>query len=574
MITPFACGQAAQNYRSVPPDWLPASQVRPLILEDPALLWLEYHGAQFGFRPDSSPYDYLDFIAEKSRQFEAKWLQEMAPGAPVVCRDAHDVTSRSKFEETCELMRQGVPCIAQPALWWAPERIYGAPDLLVLSSWLRRRFPGLPDVSTPVPDQYVVIDLKFTTKIDESSKAKDRQSYAAQVRLYSYMLGCLQGVMPAQAFLVTRDRLADPFPVEITSILGGQLDPDLAALRDQFVEIKVNGAAYLPWRDAIVASNIGNADERWHTAKQVIAREKTPGRDPALVYQIGAKAKQALVAQGYLSLDAVLQTDPATLPLEDIRGIGASKARQIRAVLQANRTGQPLLPPPEALPPRKPCEFFVDFEYFTNVDVDFERQWPTLEGHEMIFMVGLGWEEAGRWHFEPLIAEAEDLQAERRLLDRFVEVLQARTQGALADPAQAVLYHWTAAEVWQTQRAADRHVLPADHPLRSLPWCDLQKILLDGPAALPGALAYGLKEVAAAVGVCAPAYVTQWPGDLDQGLNAMVMGWKAYQQPSPLETREFQLLREYLGSDCAALRNILGWLRESAGAGSQFREAR
>ena len=40
-------------------------------------------------------------------------------------------------------MRQGVPCISQPALWWAPERIYGAPDLLVLSSWLRERFPGL-----------------------------------------------------------------------------------------------------------------------------------------------------------------------------------------------------------------------------------------------------------------------------------------------------------------------------------------------------------------------------------------------------------------------------------------------
>ena len=118
---------ATQNLTQVPPDWLPASQVRPLIFEDPALLWLEYHGAQFGFQPDTSPYDYLDFIAEKSRQFEAKWLQEMAPAAPVVCRDAHDVTSRSKVEETWELMRQGVPCISQPALWWAPERIYGAP---------------------------------------------------------------------------------------------------------------------------------------------------------------------------------------------------------------------------------------------------------------------------------------------------------------------------------------------------------------------------------------------------------------------------------------------------------------
>ena len=126
---------------------------------------------------------------------------------------------------------------------------------------------------------------------------------------------------------MTRDRLADPFPVEITSILDGKLDPDLAALRDQFVEIKVNGARYLPWRDDIVASNIGNADERWHTAKQVIACEKMPGRDPALVYQIGARAKAELAALGYPSLDSLLQADPAALSLESIKGIGATKAR-------------------------------------------------------------------------------------------------------------------------------------------------------------------------------------------------------------------------------------------------------
>ena len=43
----------------------------------------------------------------------------------------------------------------------------------------------------------------------------------------------------------------------------------------------------------------------------------------------------------------------------------------------------------------------------------------------------------------------------------------------------------------------------------------------------------------------------------------MVMGWKAYRQADPLQTIEFQLLREYLGSDCAALHNILAWLRDA-----------
>jgi uncharacterized protein len=540
---------------------MPASGVRPLIFEDPALVWLEYHGAEYGFQPDASPYSFADFLAAKSKQFEQKWLQEMAPDAVRVCQSSEQGSLADCVRETWELMQRGAPVIAQPALWWAPERIYGVPDLLVRCSWLREHGLGQAGTNDDNPDCYVVVDLKFTTKLQDSSKTRDRQSYAAQVRLYSYMLGCLQGVMPRRAWLVTRDRLADPLPVDITSALGAPLDPDLAALRDRFVEIRVDGNKYLPWRDAIVASNLGHADERWQSAKQTIAREKTPGGDAALVYQIGAKARDVLAALGYPSLDALLQTDPAALPLEDIKGIGAAKAGQIRAVLTANRSGQPLLPPPHSLPAKKPYEFFVDFEYFTNVDVDFERQWPALEGYEMVFMIGLGWEDDGQWRYESLVAEAESPEAERQIFQRLVDRLQALTGGAMNDPAKTVLYHWTNAEASQTRRAADRMGLAADHPVRGLPWYDLQQVFLNGPAALPGALAYGLKEIAAAAGRCDPRYATHWPDELDQGLNAMVLGWTAYRQPSPMQSPELALLHAYLEADCAALRNVLNWLR-------------
>jgi hypothetical protein len=92
----------------------------------------------------------------------------------------------------------------------------------------------------------------------------------------------------------------------------------------------------------------------------------------------------------------------------------------------------------------------------------------------------------------------------------------------------------------------------------------LQRTFLNGPVALPGALAYGLKDIAAALGTYAPAFATHWPEELDEGLSAMVMGWKAYQQPEPLQSRELAVLRRYLEADCAALRNILQWLRSSS----------
>ena len=78
---------------------------------------------------------------------------------------------------------------------------------------------------------------------------------------------------------------------------------------------------------------------------------------------------------------------------------------------------------------------------------------------------------------------------------------------------------------------------------------------------MPGAWSYGLKTVAGALGELRPEYATQWPGDLDQGLRAMVMGWQAYQSPDPVASEEMQLITQYLEADCQALWNILRWLR-------------
>ncbi len=283
---------AVASHGQVPADWMSASQVGPFIFEDPAVVWLEYHGAQHGFQPDALPHEFSDFIAEKAHQFEEKWVAEMALRAVRVCAEPQEGRDARKVEQTFELMRLGVPVIAQPVLWWAPERIYGIPDLLVHTAWLRVHFTKImdePRARRAAPylgeggqnGHYVVFDFKFTTNLEESRKAKDLEVYAAQVRLYSYMLGQLQGLMPGQAFLITRDRLDDPLPVDISSDLGRPLDGDLAAIRDHFVEIKVNGARYVPWQDEIVVSNLDQRDDRWCTAKEIIAWERCLAGTPA-----------------------------------------------------------------------------------------------------------------------------------------------------------------------------------------------------------------------------------------------------------------------------------------------------
>lgn len=563
---------ATAGHQQVPLDWMPATQVRPFVFEDPVVIWLKHHGEKHGFQPETSPYEFLDFIGEKGRQFEKKWTEEMAPDTVRVCDEAFQARSVEKMRETWELMLSGTAVIAQPALWWAPERVYGVPDLLVHTSWLRDNFPDLLSevegqaVAPNLRDagmlgHYIVFDIKFTTKLDEPRKDKDLESYAAQVRIYSYILGHLQGLMRQKAYLITRDRISNPLPVDISSTLKCPLDDDLAAMRDKFMDIKLNGANFTPWQDDIVVSNIKQPAGRWRTAKNIIAQEKVPGRDSGLLYQISLSLKRELAAMGFPSLDSMLQEDPKKIPFEKSRGVGPAKANRIRAILEANRSGSPVAPPSDLIPPKKRFEFYVDFEYFTNVNVDFDSQWPTLDGCDMIFMVGAGWKDGEGWAFRTFAAAAEDQDQEREMLEEFLQFLRAQTEGVLTDATRTALYHWTSPEVWQARRASDRHQLPVSHPLRKLPWYDLQKVFLDGPCGVPGAWTYGLKQIAKALGKLNPEFDPQWPGDLDEGLRAMVMGWTAYQTGHPLESQEMTTLTQYLEADCKALWKILKWLR-------------
>ena len=599
-----ALGKNFSKVTEVGADWMPANQTRPFIWEDPALIWLNYYGSAAGFYPDDPPYSMVSFLSTKKRQFRDKWLAELAPNAVTVCQGRYDIYHADALLETCQLMLKGVPVIALPTLWHAKERVFGRPDLLIHTAWLQSQLekgtlalpepyllqelqaPALGLGSSGAPGHYVVVNLVFSTHLNETGKT-DPKVYASQVRIQTFMLGQLQGYMPANAYLIARDAVAAPFPVAIQSTLNASLDPDLAAMRDQFSEIKQNGAKYRPWPDPIVKNNPKNDDERWARAKAAIALHPDGGGDLRLLPNIGTEQKAILTDGGCPDLKSLLEIDPEQLGtrLEAVKGIGAKRAAQLRAILVANRTQAPVRPPAEGIPPPKEFEFYVDFEFFSNLNVDCDREWPSLEGREMVFMIGVGWQENGAWQSPPKIfrAKEEDSEAEGKLFQQFLDFLEERTGGAYLDPERTALYHWSGAEITQSKGAADRHEFAADHPLRKLPWQDLRKVFLDGPAAVPGAWGFGLKEVAKALGHLDPQYDPQWIGDLDDGLGAMLLGWQLYTEEVALaedkklkgkqrevvrtHVREgWEVLQSYLEADCRALYEVLRWLRAGQAA--------
>jgi uncharacterized protein len=534
-------------------DWVTPSKLKPLYFDDPSAIWLEHHGAAHGLRPDEPEYSMVAFRAEKGHQFEAAWLERTAPEAVTVCREPWEGREAARVRETLALLAQGAPVIAQPALWWPPERIYGVPDLVALASWVAARFPALAERAALAdgPDHYVVLDLKFTSALDAPRKRPSRAFYEAQVRLYSFMLGQIQGRMPRHAWLITRDRLSDPLAVPVGPAPGRPLDSDLAQMRDRYLEIRYRGADLLPWRDPIVAPNYEAESEAWQSARAAIMA-RVPGGELQRLWQIGRSTRRRLHDLGITSLEALQAADLDSLPQSCLK-----RPKQMRAILEANRTGRAVVGP-GAAPPRRRQELFVDFEFFSNFNVDFEREWPDLHGTPMIFMVGVGWAEQGAWRFRQLVAEAERPDAERALLDQLAALLLELTGGG---PRDCALYHWHAAEPKQIQAAADRHGLAPGHMLRGLPWCDLERRVIEHACALPGAWGYSLKGVAQALAAYSPAHTCHWPPGMSDGKQAQLLGWHAYRSPDPLRCREMQLLGAYLEADCRAVWTILNWLR-------------
>jgi hypothetical protein len=416
---------ATGGHHEVQPLWMPATAVRNLILE-PMLTWLSLgFGKKYGFEPDTDPYLFLNWISQKGHDFEAAWIKRYAPEAFRVTSNDYDVRHADEFRKTLMAMDANIPVLHKAPLWSAEMQTLGTPDLLFFSEHFYTLFPHLRP-SEPEPPHFLVADVKFSGSMEAPEKKLDLRINAAQVRLYSAMVGLIQGFMPPRAFLLTRTFPDFPVAIEVNLSLKEPLDAELSALRDTYQHIQQNGATLLPWKCAETAPRIGNGRcEPWSGAKkQIIAM--LPNRPLEMLPGVGPVKAAAMRAHGYAHLDQLL-----TMPEKDwnfcrIPGVGPKTDATLQAVLRAHRTGKHSPFPASAIPSPCHCEMFCDFETLSNCNVSCENDFPELTGCAMIFMCGIWIQEGGRFRYHQFVAPEESRHGERLLLDQFHSFLDNR----------------------------------------------------------------------------------------------------------------------------------------------------
>jgi len=564
-ITLDSFRRATGGHTTVPPDWMPATGPRSLIgtKADPCQLWFKFHGAAHGFEEDPTDYSYFEFIANKGCEFEEAWIKNYAPHAARCLLDDRDVVDISKgLVRTVQLIRRGAPVITHAALVNAEAKVYGGADVLWLESDLFRHLPNLqPADWTPADDNYTVIDCKFTSHLGESRHKNDLEIYTVQLSIYAHCVAVLTGKPVKRAYLATRDSYEELLCVDVDAHPQKPIREDIAELRRTYARIKLDGGKLRPWRDHIVRCNYANErDAPWHEAKKQIAAHYVPIAPLEVLPHIAETQARQLRMLGFDNVAELITAEQGAVDWKGIKGVGPIVAKQINAILKAQRSERPSKVPSSAVPEKVAQEYFCDMEFLSNVNCNFSQPWPEcLAGRELVFMIGLGWEEDRDFKYKQFTADAESPEAEKQMFEEFLSFLRRR--GALETDGTVRLYHWSAAEVWQSAKRAELLGLP---DLAHLPWYDLSRPVASLPLGLPGCFGYGLKPIAKAVSQISASHRVSWPEELSSGLGASVMGWAMLAQDSPLESKEFKTLSEYLKVDCESLWQVLRWMRQVA----------
>jgi predicted RecB family nuclease len=548
--------RATGGQDTIADDMMPASGIRPLIFDDPGLLFLRHHGAGLGYLKDSGRYRLLPFLSKLGADFEQAYIDNEAPNAVRLLKNNREVRNKASFELTLEHLAKGTKFMWQVALWWYPEQIFGVADAVVhTSSWLYKRYPHLKPIEDE-PPHHCLIEFKFSRDLESTGKQDHLRHASSQLRLYSYILGQLQAFMPPRAYIISRDTIDSPIVVDVELKLDQPLDDELSDLRDAYLDIK-RRSDLRPWKDPEVRLNPSNkSDEPYHDAKQEILKTMIKPRSLLMLSGVGPETARKMRLHGFKDIDDLLSRDIDRLQLEKVDGIYPALAERLRATLKANKSGKASDIPSHPSLRSRDVEIMLDVEYLSSLRPDFD-EWPLLSGTPMIFMIGCGYKRDGKWTFKRFTAEEETHEAEAKMLRKFLSFL--RSQGVFDVSKTSALYHFSSAEVWQMRNAALRHDLPQ---LETLPFVDLREVFMEGPICLPGCWNFGLKEIMEALGAYAPYYRVEWPDGMS-GQAAQVAGWMAYDDDEPLKSPEMRLIAEYLEKDCVALERIFAWLRNN-----------
>lgn len=563
-----------------------ATHIYNYMLSDPLVDWLKIQNRR-GTRANpefSRTNGFSDFLMQKGIEFETKLIDYLDRNKLKVQKVAESF-SEEGCKETRRLMSRGVPILHSAPVMHSKYQTGGIIDLLVRSDHLKKivdespltheesiiKSPGLGGK----PWHYVVVDIKFSTLPLRADgvlllNSGHYPAYKAQVWIYNQAVGEIQGYTPRYGYILGRR-----WRYTKKNVTHSGLD-----CLDKLGVIDYKGADknYISKTEDAVA---WVRDVREHASEWSVNPPSRPELYPNMCIDSGVwnkeKAKIAdmigeITSVWYCGIkhrsnaieDSVMSWRDKKCTSKTI-GMSGSRAPTVDAILNINRQSKDKVRPDSIgtdlyeWRDTSEREVFVDFETLSDIFADFEDL-PHQRSMDMIFMIGVGWEEDGKWVYRSFTCTSSSRNEEYRIMDEFNSLMKEMDYPKMwcwhAEPN-----FWEKAENRQFELVSDENKVNICDKWEVNDWADLAKLFREEPIVVKGCFKFGLKEIAGALRKhkCISA---KMESECSSGMTAMVNAWKCYSTcDDPLASPIMKDITAYNEWDCKVLWDILSYLR-------------
>tara|TARA_Y100000389_G_C17463982_1_gene523986 strand:+ start:1043 stop:2836 length:1794 start_codon:yes stop_codon:yes gene_type:complete len=567
--------------------FISASHLFNYLKGDPIVDWLKNNHHNHSLENiNNTNNSFTSFIMKKGINFEESVVKLLTNDHQIV--SVSDRINDESIEKTKQYMLEGIPIIHSAPLRNDINKLQGVADLLVRSDYISKLFDIQPIEESEIHIYseklekkyfYIVIDIKYSTLPLRADgvhllNCSNYTYYKAQCLVYTEAVGLIQGYTAPMAYILGRRNKFTKNGIKNHSyscfnrlgrISYNSIDKEIPIKMNKAIkwikDLKKYGKNWIvnpPSRNELYP-NMCVDSGIWNKYKEKIAEDIG---EITKVWNVGIKNRDFALKKGIKTW----QNKRCTSKNLNIKG---KRSHTIDSILKINRQNKDKVLPKVVTNnlfdwKTQSSEVFVDFETIQDIFDDF-NQLPLQTPKDLIFMIGVGFEEQGEFKYINFCCKDTTRESEFEMMNDFNNFMSEK------DFPKMFCWHaeenfWKIGEQRQFDEACKNNNIERKDLISAwgvYDWADLCKIFKYEPIVIKNCFKFGLKSISKAL-YDHKLINIKLESNCDSGLYCMIKAWEIYQNnENPQNTETMSDIIQYNKFDCKVLWEILKYLRQN-----------
>lgn len=523
-------------------DWTSASKTRNYILDDPLIDYLKHNNISpvvdvpvSARRKRGYSETFDEQLMENGNNFETSVIEHIKER--VEDRDfkkigeSYEALNYTKYIETLNAIKMGIPVIYQPVLWNPSNKTFGCADLIIKSAMAKALFPNYVD-HYKKRNVYEVYDIKWSTISLVSgtiymNNDKSAKTYKSQLWIYTQALNKMTGDNVSTAYILGKknkkmrinedgskstETLSNTHN-EIALVDFNKEKTNIKMFKDALKwlkELKTNkNLQHDPPNDPRLYPNMKNHNNDYNQIKKDLAHRNG---EITMLFNVGTNHRKNAHDQGiYTISDPRLSTEvlglkpsPTTSLIRNIIEVNSSECDDLVIYNDLSNEGGWK---------NAKVRCYIDIEAISSTVYNLAHSKPNY-----IFMIGIGVVVDNEWTYTEYTVNALTDDEEKRIITEFNDRLDSVITKHKKEK-HIPLFHWA-----NFERV---NLMPLLMLNDKYQFYDMYQWIKNNGICVKGAYDFKLKNYAKAMHKNGLIDV-EWPEGINDGINAMNTAYNYY----------------------------------------------